>query len=121
MRGACWRCFLPRWNPPFLHGRRQLFGERHTALTTGEHLSIATGKSLQACYMPNAEELDWATRSTRGQGLRLGSLVLLKVFQQPHYFPSLDGIPTAVIDHVRASAGLDPDAEFGCPGRCGRY
>ena len=48
MRGACWRCFLPRWNPPFLHGRRQLFGERHTALTTGEHLSIATGKSLLA-------------------------------------------------------------------------
>ncbi|MCP3025307.1 hypothetical protein [Cupriavidus basilensis] len=29
MRGACWRSFLPCWNPSFLHGRRQLFGERH--------------------------------------------------------------------------------------------
>ncbi len=39
-------------------------------------------KELRACYTPSAEELDWATRSTRGKESRLGLLVLLKVFQQ---------------------------------------
>ncbi|WP_454727828.1 MULTISPECIES: Tn3 family transposase [Cupriavidus] len=74
---------------------------------------VFSTKELQACYTPDAEELDWAARSSRGQVPRLGLLVLLKVFQQLHYFPSLDSIPTSVIDRVRASAGLDPDAAFG--------
>ena len=63
---------------------------------------VFSTKELQACYTPDAEELEWATRSTRGQGPRLGLLVLLKVFQQLHYFPNLDSIPVVVIDHVRA-------------------
>ena len=74
---------------------------------------VFSTKELQACYTPDAEELEWATRSTRGQVPRLGLLVLLKVFQQLHYFPNLDSIPVVVIDHVRASAGLAPDAAFG--------
>ncbi|SPC06684.1 Tn3 family transposase [Cupriavidus oxalaticus] len=74
---------------------------------------VFSTKELQACYTPDAEELEWATRSTRGQGPRLGLLVLLKVFQQLHYFPNLDSIPVVVIDQVRASAGLAPDAAFG--------
>nr|WP_230626249.1 DUF4158 domain-containing protein [Cupriavidus necator] len=45
-------------------------------------------KELRACYSPSTEELDWATRSTRGQESRLGLLVLLKVFQQLHHFPN---------------------------------
>ncbi len=39
--------------------------------------------------------------------------MLLKIFQQLRYFPNLASIPTAVVDHVRASAGLDPDIPFG--------
>ena len=74
---------------------------------------VFSTKELQACYTPDAEELEWVTRSTRGQGPRLGLLVLLKVFQQLHYFPNLDSIPVVVIDHVRASACLAPDAAFG--------
>ncbi|MDF6485257.1 DUF4158 domain-containing protein, partial [Escherichia coli] len=74
---------------------------------------VFSTKELQACYTPTAEELDWATRSTRGQSPRLGLLVLLKIFQQLHYFPYLDAIPTAVVDHVRVCAGLDPDTPFG--------
>ena len=35
-----------------------------------------------------------------GQGPRLGLLVLLKVFQQPHYFPNLDSIPVPLLDGV---------------------
>ncbi|MCY1369474.1 hypothetical protein D9M69_565190 [compost metagenome] len=74
---------------------------------------IFSAKELQACYTLDAEELEWATRSTRGQGPRLGLLVLLKIFQQLHYFPGLDSIPVAMIDHVRASAGLAPNAALG--------
>nr|WP_316157692.1 DUF4158 domain-containing protein [Cupriavidus sp. BIC8F] len=74
---------------------------------------VFSTKELQACYTPDAEELDWASRSTRGQSSRLGLLVLLKVFQQLHYFPNLDTIPTAVVDHMRASAGLDSGTPFG--------
>nr|WP_268988325.1 DUF4158 domain-containing protein [Ralstonia solanacearum] len=67
----------------------------------------------QACYTPSAEELDLAARATRGQSPRLGLLELLKVFQQLHYFPYLDTIPTAVVDHIRVCAGLDPGTPFG--------
>lgn len=42
---------------------------------------VFSTKELQACYTLDAEELEWVTRSTRGQGPRLGLLVLLKVFQ----------------------------------------
>lgn len=70
-------------------------------------------KELRACYSPSTEELDWATRSTRGQGSRLGLLVLLKVFQQLHHFPNLDTIPASVTELVRISAGLSPGTRFG--------
>lgn len=70
-------------------------------------------KELRACYIPSAEELDWATRSTRGQESRLGLLVLLKVFQQLHHFPDLDTIPASVTELVRISAGLNPGTRFG--------
>ncbi|MDO3615293.1 DUF4158 domain-containing protein [Ralstonia pseudosolanacearum] len=74
---------------------------------------VFSAKELQACYTPSAEELDLAGRATRGRSSRLGLLVLLKVFQQLHYFPYLDTIPAAVVDHVRVCAGLDPDTPFG--------
>ncbi|WP_258234720.1 DUF4158 domain-containing protein, partial [Cupriavidus pinatubonensis] len=65
-------------------------------------------KELRACYIPSAEELDWATQSTRGQESRLGLLELLKVFQQLHHFPDLDTIPASVTELVRISASLNP-------------
>lgn len=74
---------------------------------------VFANNELQAWYTPDAEELPWAARFARGQSSRLGLLVLLKVFQQLHYFPNLDSIPATVVDHVRASAGLDPDTPFG--------
>ncbi|WP_049279375.1 Tn3 family transposase, partial [Ralstonia solanacearum] len=74
---------------------------------------VFSAKELQACYTPSAEELDLAARATRGQSPRLGLLVLLKVFQQLHYFPYLDTIPAAVVDHIRVCAGLDPGTPFG--------
>nr|WP_051320711.1 DUF4158 domain-containing protein [Cupriavidus sp. amp6] len=68
---------------------------------------------LQACYTPDVEELEWVRRNARGQASRLGLLILLKVFQQMHHFPNLDSIPIAVIDHVRASADMGSEVEFG--------
>lgn len=67
---------------------------------------------LQACYTPLPEELDWIQRSARGDRSRLGLLVLLKVFQQMHHFPALDSIPAAVVDHIRAAAGIDAAIDF---------
>jgi hypothetical protein len=64
-------------------------------------------QELKALYAPLPEELDWVRRSARGERSRLGLLVLLKVFQQLHYFPALDSIPAAVVDYVRATAGID--------------
>jgi len=69
-------------------------------------------QELLAGYTPLPDELEWARRSTRGERPRLGLLVLLKVFQQLHYFPSLDSIPVAVIDHVRAAAGIGEAVPF---------
>jgi hypothetical protein len=48
-----------------------------------------------------------------GRAPRLGLLVLLKVFQQMHHFPSLGGIPAAVVEHARAVANIGPTVRFG--------
>lgn len=73
---------------------------------------IAT-RDLQACYTPLPDELEWARRSSRGERPRLGLLVLRKVFQQMHHFPSLDSIPAAVVEHVRAAANIGPSVRLG--------
>lgn len=70
-------------------------------------------EELQAFYTPDVEELEWVRRNARGQSSRLGLLVLLKVFQQMHYFPFVDAIPPVVIEHIRASANIGAEAAFG--------
>jgi len=74
---------------------------------------VSAPRELQACYTPLPDELEWARRSTRGERPRLGLLVLLKVFQQLHYFPPLDTIPAAIVDHVRAAADIGDTVQFG--------
>ncbi len=59
------------------------------------------------------EELEWVRCNARGQSSRLGLLILLKVFQQMRHFPNLDSIPSAVIDHIRVSADMGAEVEFG--------
>ncbi|AJZ56150.1 tn3 transposase DDE domain protein [Paraburkholderia fungorum] len=73
---------------------------------------IFSAAELQAFYTPDVEELEWVRRNARGQSSRLGLLVLLKVFQQMHYFPFVDVIPAAVIEHIRSSADIGAEAEF---------
>lgn len=74
---------------------------------------VLATRDLQTCYTPLPDELEWARRSSRGERPRLGLLVLLKVFQQMHHFPSLDSIPVAVVEHVRAVANIGPAIRFG--------
>ncbi|RZF26112.1 Tn3 family transposase [Paraburkholderia sp. UYCP14C] len=74
---------------------------------------IFSAAELQACYTPDVEELEWVRRNARGQSSRLGLLVLLKVFQQMHYFPFVDVVPAAVIEHIRTSADIGADVELG--------
>ncbi|RQU96227.1 Tn3 family transposase [Burkholderia cenocepacia] len=74
---------------------------------------VLAPQALQACYSPLPDELEWARRSTRGDRPRLGLLVLLKVFQQLHYFPSLDSIPAVIVDHVRGAADIGNAVRFG--------
>nr|WP_283159862.1 DUF4158 domain-containing protein [Ralstonia pickettii] len=68
---------------------------------------------MQTCYTPLPDELEWARRATRGERPRLGLLVLLKVFQQLHYFPPLDTVPATIVDHVRAAADIGDAVQFG--------
>ncbi|CAJ2881670.1 transposase [Burkholderia pseudomallei] len=74
---------------------------------------VLAPRELQACYTPLSDELEWARRSTPGERPRLGLLVLLKVFQQLHYFPPIDTISVAVIDHVRAASNIADTVRFG--------
>lgn len=74
---------------------------------------VLAPRELQACYTPLPDELEWARRSTRGGRPRLGLLVLLKVFQQLHYFPPLDAIPAIVVEHIRAAADIGDATQFG--------
>jgi hypothetical protein len=74
---------------------------------------VFSAAELQACYTPDVEELEWVRHNARGQASRLGLLVLLKVFQQMHYFPFIDAIPAAVVEHIRTSADIGAEVEIG--------
>lgn len=57
-------------------------------------------------YTPSPEELQWAQAMSREHRLRHTALVLLKCFQQLHYFPELDHIPAEISQHIAQVMGL---------------
>lgn len=57
-------------------------------------------KELDSDYSLTTDELRYIKENIRGDSLRLGFGVLLKVFQRLGYFPSLKEIPEAVIKHI---------------------
>lgn len=57
-------------------------------------------KELAADYSLTQNELDYIRQNIRGDSLRLGFSVLLKVFQRLGYFPRLTEVPEAVIKYV---------------------
>ncbi|HZG69629.1 MAG TPA: DUF4158 domain-containing protein, partial [Herpetosiphonaceae bacterium] len=60
-----------------------------------------TRHELHTLYAPAADERTFIEQHSQTDPLRLSMLVLLKTFQHLGYFPRLDKVPTAIVDHVR--------------------
>lgn len=58
-------------------------------------------KELEADYSLTNAELNYITENIRGDSLRLGFAVLLKVFQRMGYFPAINTIPETVVKYLR--------------------
>jgi len=56
-------------------------------------------KELEADYSLTTAELNYIKENIRGDSLRLGFTVLLKVFQRMGYFPAINTIPETVIKY----------------------
>lgn len=69
---------------------------------------VITTRDLLRHYTPDAEEVEWASSFARSDAGRLGLIVLLKTFQQLHYFPALESVPAEIIDHIRTALNLKP-------------
>lgn len=59
---------------------------------------------LAAIYTPTPDELALAGQSARGEGARLGFLILLKTFQRLGYFVPVGQVPASIAEHIAASA-----------------
>ena len=66
-------------------------------------------KELRESFTPSGDEVVWARAHTQSDRHLLALLVALKCYQRLGYFPSAAAIPAPVIDHVRATLGLDAD------------
>lgn len=66
-------------------------------------------KELDALYTPSDDELGFARTLARKAQPRFGLLLLLKSFQRLGYFPAVEEIPPAIVQHVRATSGVDAD------------
>ncbi|CAA9333761.1 MAG: Mobile element protein, partial [uncultured Chloroflexia bacterium] len=72
-----------------------------------------TRHELQTLYTPTADEQTFIEQQTQTDSLRLSMLVLLKTFQHLGYFPRLDKVPAAVVDHVRQALHLPTSVPIG--------
>jgi hypothetical protein len=68
---------------------------------------VITARDLAQQYTPDENEVGWV--STRSHAGRLGLLVLLKTFQQLHYFPEIESVPSEIVAHIRSVLRLPPD------------
>lgn len=60
-----------------------------------------TPKELETYYLLTDSELDYIKKNIRGDELRLGFAVQLKIFQYLNYFPALTAIPQDIVDYIR--------------------
>ncbi len=70
---------------------------------------IITASELQQSFTPTDAEQEFAQANTRTSPHAFCFLALLKCFQRLHYFPSLEEIPTVIVDHLRTCLQLRPD------------
>jgi len=61
---------------------------------------------LDALYTPTQDELDFANTTARKEQSRFNILLLLKTFQRLGYFPQVENIPPAIVQHVRVASGI---------------
>jgi Domain of unknown function (DUF4158) len=69
---------------------------------------VVPSRELQDAYTPSLSEIAWARGATRAEAHLLALVVLLKGFQRLGYFPRLDAVPGAVVEHVRGVLRLPP-------------
>lgn len=70
-------------------------------------------RELESDYSITTDELDYIKQNIRGDELRLGFAVLLKIFQRMGYFPAMNTIPDAVIKYIRKQIQfIDPTTAF---------
>src|SRR3546814_7888660 len=69
---------------------------------------VITTRDLLRHYTPDVDEVEWASGFARSDTGRLGLIVLLKTFQQLHYFPALENVPAEIISHIRTVLNLKP-------------
>lgn len=70
--------------------------------------SVLANSDIQSRFTPSPDEIKWVAGLTRGQDTQLCALVLLKCFEQLHYFPDPESIPAAIIQHIAAVRGFEP-------------
>jgi TnpA family transposase len=69
---------------------------------------VLTSADLRLHYTLTEDEHAWLLATTRGSSRLLGCAVLLKAVQHLGYFPALDALPQAIVQHLRAALDLDP-------------
>lgn len=62
---------------------------------------VITTRDLLRYYTPDADEVEWASGFARSDAGRLGLIVLLKTFQQLHYFPALESVSAELREAFR--------------------
>src|SRR3954454_20718799 len=79
---------------------------RVIADTAYPRLPAEPGPAELEAFTPEPAELAFARQKTRHPGPRLALLVLLKTFQHLGRVVRLADVPTGIIDHIAAAAGL---------------
>jgi TnpA family transposase len=61
-----------------------------------------TTEELIEFYTPTEEELAWVQTNAKGDQQRLALTILFKCFQRLGYLPTIQSVPTCIIDHIAA-------------------
>jgi len=77
---------------------------------------VIADRDLYNLYTPTDDDLQFLKQATTQEpGLRLNVMLLLKTFQSLGYFPDLDDIPDAIVQHIRMTLKIPQDVTPGYP------
>ena len=62
--------------------------------------NLVSVRDLTSVYTPTPNEVVLSKQSTRGGASHLIFLIMLKTFQRLGYFPLLNQVPAAIIEHI---------------------